>query len=633
MKKLRFWIPAAACLCLSGCSFTGGSIVAIILLLLLAAFCLFLAVVRTDRYRRYAQRRRRRGQSVPTRPDNLTIGLYILGALLLVIILLISSCSPSQPETPQVKPTEPSEATDPSLESQPPVSVFSPHCTENTDPANWSITWEIFENGQQVDRYQRTRPISFGEPERYFALPGIPTFRGNNYRNSTTYGTADISAQTLSLDWSTDSGVTENGAWSGSGWTGQPLIVQWDDQTRQNMNLYPDKKNKAGLVEVIYATLEDHIYFLDLEDGSFTRDPLRIGQCFKGAGALDPRGYPLMYVGSGDVSSDGRRPRMYIISLIDGSILFEYGYEETLSLRQDNGSWCAFDSCPLVHAETDTLIWPGENGILYTMNLNAQYDSQAGTVSVAPDNMVVTRYTAGRSSDETYWYGYEASADIVDNYLYVSENGGMFFCIDLNTMELIWAQDTKDDSNCSPVFEKVGEDGGYLYTAPSLHWTKNEDSQGAISLYKLDAVTGEILWEKPYSVHTIDGVSGGVQSTPLLGKAGTDLEGMIFYTISRTPDPDTGLLVALDTATGNELWRMDMPNYTWSSPVAVYDESGTGYVIVCDSAGAASLLKGTTGDMLSTLNLGGMVEATPAVFRDTLVVGTRAQQICGVKIN
>lgn len=340
-----------------------------------------------------------------------------------------------------------------------------------------------------------------------------------------------------------------------------------------------------------------------------------------------------MYVGSGDVSSDGRRPRMYIISLIDGSILFEYGHEEALSLRQDNGSWCAFDSCPLVHGDTDTLIWPGENGILYTMTLNTQYDPEAGTITVAPDNTVIARYSTRRSSSDAYWLGYEASADIVGSYLYVSENGGMFFCIDLNTMELIWAQDTKDDSNCSPVFEMSGTDGGYLYTAPSLHWTKNDNMQGPVSLYKLDARTGEILWEKPYTVYTVDGVSGGVQSTPLLGKEGTDLEGIIFYTISRTPDPDTGLLVALDTATGEELWRMDMSHYTWSSPVAVYDENGTGYVIVCDSAGTAFLLAGASGNVLSTVNLGGMVEATPAIFRDMLVVGTRAQQICGVKIS
>ena len=48
-----------------------------------------------------------------------------------------------------------------------------------------------------------------------------------------------------------------------------------------------------------------------------------------------------------------------------------------------------------------------------------------------------------------------------------------------------------------------------------------------ISLYKLDAVTGEIVWERPYDVYTVDGVSGGVQSSPLLGRAGSTMEGIV----------------------------------------------------------------------------------------------------------
>ena len=46
-------------------------------------------------------------------------------------------------------------------------------------------------------------------------------------------------------------------------WTGQPLLVQWDDNVRNIMNINPEKKSKRDLVEVIYATLDGHIYFLD----------------------------------------------------------------------------------------------------------------------------------------------------------------------------------------------------------------------------------------------------------------------------------------------------------------------------------------------------------------------------------
>ena len=156
-------------------------------------------------------------------------------------------------------------------------------------------------------------------------------------------------------------------------------------------------------------------------------------------------------------------------------------------------------------------------------------------------------------------------------------------------MSLVWAQDTRDDSNSTPVFEWAGLDGGYIYTAPSLHWTA-ENSKGYICIYKLDAKTGEIIWEHRFDCYTVSGVSGGVQSSPLLGKPGTQLEGLILYTIARTPNEWNGKLVALDTKTGEIVWEKAMANYTWSSPVAVYDKNGNAYILVGDSIGNLVML-------------------------------------------
>jgi len=61
------------------------------------------------------------------------------------------------------------------------------------------------------------------------------------------------------------------------GWTGQPSIVRWDDSTKNAMNINPQKKSKKGLTEVIYATMDGKIYFLDLEDGKPAREPINIG--------------------------------------------------------------------------------------------------------------------------------------------------------------------------------------------------------------------------------------------------------------------------------------------------------------------------------------------------------------------
>ena len=535
--------------------------------------------------------------------------------------------STQAPVDPTTEPTtEPEETTEEPTTEPPtePDPTFTPEFCEVSDPANFGVKWEIITDGSVVSEFQREDYITFGDPSEFFALEGISTFRGNNYRNDASFGTAEISQETVTKIWG--KGIGSLNGWPGSGWTGQPLVVRWDEDTRKIMNLYESKKEKDGLVEVILATLDGYVYFYDLEDGSYTRDPIYLGMNFKGSGSIDPRGYPVMYVGSG-VSLNGVSPKIYIVNLITGKIMYEKSGYDSQALR----GWTAFDSSPLISGETDTLIWPGENGMLYTIKLNTQYDKEAGTLTMEPEQVVKTRYSTKGSNSGRY-LGYECSAAAVGEYLYLSENGGMFFCIDLNTMELVWAQDTKDDSNSSPVFAWEEDGNGYLYTAPSLHWTQS-NSRGYVSVYKINAATGEIVWEVPFHCHTIPDLSGGVQGSPLMGRKGTDLEGIIIYPLARTDGFYDGALVALDTATGSIVWQYEMDNYTWSSPVGVYTEEGKGYVVVCDSYGNVLLLDGATGKQLDYVNLGSNIEASPVVFENTLVVGTRGGLVCGIRLN
>ena len=523
--------------------------------------------------------------------------------------------------TPMPTQTEPAPM-ETEAPTEPPL-VFSPAMTDISNPENFGIVWEIFEGDTKLESYERAESISFGEAEEYFALPGISTFRGNNYRNNATYGTAEVTNKTLTKVWSHSIGQLDG--WGGCAWTGQPLVVQWDDETRAIMNLYNSKKDKEGLVEVIYATLDGKIHFYDLDDGKETRKPIDVGMNFKGAGTLDPRGYPLLYVGSGLYTYD-RPPRMYVISLITGEILYEHGHQEKLKQR----NWTAFDSSPLVDAESDMLIWPGESGILYTIKLNTQYDKEAGTISVNPDTPVKTRYSSDYSKSGRY-LGYESSISIVDNYLYVSENGGLFQCIDVNTMELVWAQDTKDDSNSSPVFE-WGEDGnGYIYTAPSLHWTAKKDA-GSVSIYKLNAQTGEVVWEVSRDCVTVKDVSGGVQATPLIGKEGTAIEDLIIYIVARVPKAYDGIMLAINRETGEVVWEIETVNYAWSSPVAFYTEEGDAYIAFVNASGKIRLVDGTTGNVLYALGFNQTTEASPVVFNNMMVLGTR-EGVYGIKIS
>ena len=283
-------------------------------------------------------------------------------------------------------------------------------------------------------------------------------------------------------------------------------------------------------------------------------------------------------------------------------------------------------------AETDTLIWPGEDGLLYTIKLNTSYDKAAGTISVNPDNPVKTRYTSKYSKAGRY-YGYETSPTIVGSYLYAAENGGMLYCVDLNTMELVWAQDTGDDNNSSPAFEWGADGQGYVYSAPSLHYTAKSGG-GTISIHKINAQTGEIVWERPFDCTTIKDLSGGVQSTPLIGKEGTDIEDLIIYIVARVPTAYDGTMLAINRETGEVVWEISTKNYAWSSPVAFYTEEGKAYVAFVNASGKIRLLDGATGEVLYALgfNKSQTTEASPVVFGNMMVMGTR-EGIYGIKIS
>lgn len=527
-----------------------------------------------------------------------------------------------------------------------PLPEYSPYSVAGTDPkADFGITTALEVDGvtMNVSDYRASETISFALPESYTELKGIITFRGNNFRDTASYGTVRLTEYKIDTKpWYKKIGSLQKmygeGSWTGCGWTGQPLIVEWPKETKAIMNMYDWAKAKDGLVEVIYATMDGNIYFLDLDSGEETRPYISTGHPFKGAGALDPRGYPLMYVGSGDDSpkEGSGSAKAFIISLIDGSILYTFGKSDGFSLR----SWYAFDSSALVDAETDTLIYPAECGILYIIKLNTNYNPTAGTISINP-KVIKWRYTSTRTNrkgvdgSNGWWLGIEDSAVIYQNYVIFADNGGLLMCLNLNTLQLVWAQDTLDDTNCTPVLE-IENGHPYVYISTSFHggWRYKDSQMADIPIWKIDAVTGEIVWKTVYNCGTISGVSGGVQGTLVVGK--NALSDLIFVPVAMT-EGTRGKLVALSKETGKEVWCCDFAGYPWSSPVAIYDEEGNGYLIQCNKTGYIHLIDGRTGTILDEMSLGvdgnaTNIEASPAVYGNRVVVGTRSGYIFGITL-
>ena len=447
--------------------------------------------------------------------------------------------------------------------------------------------------------------------EKYTDLEGIVTFRGNNFRNTASYGISKISQKELNVKWKTSTSFSSWGG--GAGWTGQPSIIKWDEELKNSMNIDDKFKSKENFTEVIYASLDGKVYFLDLETGEKSRSVINVGNPIKGSLSIDSRGIPMLYVGEGINESGVTGFNIY--SLIDGSSLYEInGYDE-YAYR----GWPAFDSSALIYSDGDIVIEGGENGILYITKLNTDYDKYTNTVSVNPE-ILKYRY---------YRLGIENSVAAYANLLYFADNNGDIQCIDLRKMEPIWVIEGLDDIDASITIE--AEEGvPYLYVGDEVD---HQGISGISTIRKINGLTGEVVWKNEFSCQSVvgtDATNGGVLATNVIGK--NNISDSVIFSLARYDGFNSGAIISINKSTGEIQWETKVDNYLWSSPVDFYDKNGNAYIIQCDSIGNMFLIDGKNGEILNSLTLDANIEASPAIYEDTIVIATRAGSIYGIEI-
>ena len=546
-----------------------------------------------------------------------------------------------QTDTSAPEQTDPAEITEeptpePTEVPTPEPEVYDPvQADDSAMTSKYSFKTEMQVNGESASSYSGGEPIEFAHNDEYQQAEGVLSFRGSCFRQDPYYGVTTAAEGKLQEIWHHDTysvpkgeGGNYSGVWTGAGWTGQALAIRWDNETRQIMNMFDSAKAKDGLIEVIHATMDGNIYFYDMETGEPTRNKLVFGVPFKGAGSLDPRGWPILYVGQGDhYKEQGKESKVYIISLIDGKVLATFGNKpDSFALR----TFHAYDSAAVVDGKTDTLFYPAENGILYRVKLNTQFDKAAGTLTMNPSAPVKVRYQTPRTESGNFWLGYEASAVAWRNYLYLCDNAGYMQCVDVNTMKTVWVQDTWDDTNATPCLEEdPANHTAYLYVGNTLDNKMDSSGKGPVAFFKIDACTGRVVWQKEYTVYTDKHVTGGFQGSAVLGRG--ELEGLVITTYSSVGNGYEGYVVAYNTETGDEVWKFKVAGYTWCSPVAMYDANGKAYIIVCNCLGDIYVLDGH-GNQLDKINVESNIEASPVAFDNYIVIGTRVRGTFGLKI-
>ncbi|MBD0283100.1 MAG: PQQ-binding-like beta-propeller repeat protein [Thermoleophilaceae bacterium] len=426
-------------------------------------------------------------------------------------------------------------------------------------------------------------------------FPGITTFRGNLTRSY--YGEGPVPRRPRIL-WryprsggmcapSTDESGTQT--WCGVGWTGQPNVIP----------------HANGRLELRFGAYDTNYHFLDARTGRQLRPDLDTGDLAKGSATSDPDGYPLYYAGSRDnvfrvVALDRRRP----------TVLWSLDANASVPYTVWNNDW---DGAALVVG--DYLLEGGENSWFHVIKLNRGW-TRKGKVRVRPRLVLTVPSWDDRLERDApgQHFSIESSVAFHDGVAYFANSAGLVQGWDVSRVlrggrkaRRVFRFWTGDDTDASVVID----DDGFLYVASELEsW--NQRSRRVGQLMKLDPRRPKrpLVWSVPLRETGDDG-SAGSWSTPAL-------HGENVYVAT-----NAGGVLAVDRDTGRVRWRIRLPGPTWSSPVVVDDVLLQGD---CDGVLHAYDVSepARRPRELWDVELGGCIEATPAVWKGMIFVGTRA---------
>ena len=423
---------------------------------------------------------------------------------------------------------------------------------------------------------------------------GLTTFRGNATRSY--YGEGPVPRRPV-IAWrypasgglcSRSTDETGTSTWCGVGWTGQPNVVPVG----------------GGRLEVRFGAYDGGHHFVDGRTGGALRPALRTGDLAKGSATSDPDGFPLYYAGSRD-----NRLRVVALDRPEPTVLWELDARTSAPRVVWNDDW---DGAPLIVG--DYLLEGGENSWFYVVKLNRGYDAQ-GRARVRP--RVVLRVPGWDARLEQVRpdraFSIESSVAFDRGVAYFANSAGLVQGWDVSRVlaggrgaRRVFRFWTGDDTDASVVVDRQG----FLYVASELEQF-NARSARVGQLLKLDPrrPRAPVVWSVPLRGIGFGG-KGGAWATPALDR------GLVYVATN------AGGVVAVDRVSGRVVWELRLPGPTWSSPVVV-----DGVLLQGDCAGVLHAYdvrrQRRPPRELWRISLGGCIEATPAVWRGRIFVGTR----------
>ncbi|MBR4392264.1 MAG: dehydrogenase [Bacteroidales bacterium] len=466
----------------------------------------------------------------------------------------------------------------------------------------------------KIDTFdQELSPMLSDLHDLYDNASGIFTFRGSLSRNPNFFGRLHGDTVNINVDWvfttHSDTTHTTHGVWGGgTGWTGQPLYIHWPDSLMDRMQQPKDSLLRLSNQELVVASLCGKVYFIDFNTGNPTRMFFNAKNVLKGTPSFNPLFNGDLYIGHGVPKHNPF-----------GHVVFNlYTEQQTQAFGKDRTAWRgwnAYDSSPIVVG--GFLFRPGENGTLYKYHVGEDSIQLHSTF----------RYSLSRYHSSP---GIESSMAVCRNYGYLNDNAGNILCVNLNTLKPVWHYHNHDDSDATPVVDM--EDGiPYVYSGCEV------DRQGATGVsyfVKLNGLTGEKIWEDTIRGRRIQfndkKLDAGMFGSPLLG--GGDCSDLIFSNFCINTLTEKGCLVAFDKHDGTIRYKTMTQQYSWSSPVAFYNDNDEMFLFTGDGAGYVYLIKGSTGEIVASKRIGSNFESSPIVVDDKIIIGSRGNKIFRISL-
>ncbi len=535
-----------------------------------------------------------------------------------------ATIQPTQAPTATPEPTpEPTATPQPTAT---PMPLLGAAAADSVAPSKLNLTDKIYYGTKSLTELTRNAEDKIKMPalDEYSAdwPGGVLAFRNGPFRQNAAFGTADVQDEKMEILWQVPVGAIST--YYGIGWTGQPVIVKWPKEIREMMNINAEKKAISALREVIISSQDGKVYFLDLKDGQPTRDTINIGYPLRGSVSLYPVATkPILSVGQAISKIGGKTGNIgnYLYNLLNQKqLLYTDG-------RDKNAIWSsgAFNGSALFDRTSDTMVIAGQNGLLYSIKLNSDFNYKEATLTAKP---ATTSFSSKTAKEKNNQVAVESSVAMYGAYAYYADQYGILRCVDTDTMTTVWAIDTGDSTDATIALDMENSNTVALYTANTLN---RQGKKGVCTVRRLNALTGEEDWKVDVNCVYNEKISAGAMASPVVGE--NSISNLVIFTLAKTEEG--GAVIAFDKTTGSIVWQQNMKDYSWSSPVAVYNEQGDAWIIQGDSAGVLHMLDGQTGSILSSLQLEGKIEASPAVYNDILVIGTSskaASNIYGIQL-